>query len=953
MSRQHEELPPSSEAALRSQLLSPLVIPSSSQGFTLEEVDESSTNTNLDPTSLMRTYVQKKLSVIPTLFKNYDPGVHYVRALVAQDFESQDRPTVMRVFWDAFHGLGSDGKSPFPDVWMDWREQRQEALWRTISRQSPDLSEAAGRIDQTFPARESSRKSPFDLPSSDFAMNGAVKEYSGETKGIRASSSRQSMRAKLVDIRPRNPKSQLNLTAITLETAAANCPRTPPLGTNRHRSILQRNSISGEFAEKSSNSASYLPSSEPLSVTWAGKDMDPEESETSPSMGRTSSDLPNPPGKPFDWIRVSDGPANSYSWAKDPEYPNPTLTSKFQDESTKTPSYQSNISGVSSNSGDSTTVDFELRVKNVKKSNPRLEAHSKHLANLLLPIQVIGKGQGRTVVSRPAQSLVASPATNSLMSVLESKDIQGAGIKVHPLDTEDLPTSIYSPHTPQVLSLKSDGTISLGEYEDGPFVGMANELVTESKRTYNTEGAFHREIGGCKVLQSSQSRVQDHPSILKRTTKDIGHSNLKAPTKMLSRFSLSGLPRSLSVVDKMISPSEGSGKVLHLSPTPEESEVEDISIIPTAKPLVAPRAQTSKAPSRWAKSSLTKAIGGMIQEGVERTMPHLGRKPVAKEIPKGLPQPMTPPLKVNKSNISAPFASDNPLQLSSSASTPNIIHSAIPIGHVPRSNSIPLQKLMDITNSQRDGSGGKPTELLPWELQHSDNSDGGSLSDQFPAGSSEKHVTQTYPSAKDKSLPAVTISPMDQASLYAWAECTVIQACSDFLRAQQLSIDIALLGKEVKKWEDEKIRLSTGETKNRDKVIEFMFGMEIQCRLIEGNMKLLHFSGPGALNPANIIAAWKAIIPSLTPRTFCIPDYLVLEHFRVFEKVLGLFGPVYYDAEKFENRRAGLVRRIIRSGEAERRLLRVKRLATLREEREKAEEDLLKEVGLLTIGEED
>ena len=62
-----------------------------------------------------------------------------------------------------------------------------------------------------------------------------------------------------------------------------------------------------------------------------------------------------------------------------------------------------------------------------------------------------------------------------------------------------------------------------------------------------------------------------------------------------------------------------------------------------------------------------------------------------------------------------------------------------------------------------------------------------------------------------------------------------------FLRAQQLNLDIALLGKEVKKWEAQKIRLSTGETRRRDKVIEFMFGMEIQCKLIEGNMKYTPF----------------------------------------------------------------------------------------------------------------
>ena len=332
---------------------------------------------------------------------------------------------------------------------------------------------------------------------------------------------------------------------------------------------------------------------------------------------------------------------------------------------------------------------------------------------------------------------------------------------------------------------------------------------------------------------------------------------------------------------------------------------------------------------------------------------------------------MPPPLKVNKHNIRMPPPTTNPPQAPSSPSTLNITQPSAPIDHNPRNNASFLRGLLDITNGENHESKGKPTEVLPWETQRSDSSDNGSLFDWAPRGSGGRYVAQNFPSAKDKSLPAVTISPMDQASLYAWVECTMVQACSDFLRAQQLNLDIALLGKEVKKWEAQKVRLSTGETRRRDKVIEFMFGMEIQCKFIEGNMKYtafslqnsqfhanisarrLHFSGPAALNPANIISAWKAIIPSLSPRTYCTPDYLILEHFRVFEKVLGLFGPVYYDAENFESRRSSLVQRIMKSSDIEKHRLHMQNLASLREEREKAEGELLKEVGLLTIGEEE
>ena len=73
----------------------------------------------------------------------------------------------------------------------------------------------------------------------------------------------------------------------------------------------------------------------------------------------------------------------------------------------------------------------------------------------------------------------------------------------------------------------------------------------------------------------------------------------------------------------------------------------------------------------------------------------------------------------------------------------------------------------------------------------------------------------------------------------------------------------------------------------------------------------------------------------------------------MFEKVLGLFGPVYYDAENFESRRSTLVQRIMKSGDIEKHRLHMQNLASLREEREKAEGELLKEVGLLTIGEEE
>jgi len=206
------------------------------------------------------------------------------------------------------------------------------------------------------------------------------------------------------------------------------------------------------------------------------------------------------------------------------------------------------------------------------------------------------------------------------------------------------------------------------------------------------------------------------------------------------------------------------------------------------------------------------------------------------ETPRALPESMLSPLKVNKYKIRAPPPDANLPPIPGNPSTPNITQPSSSINHNPQNNPFP-RGLLEGTDGENNESKGKPTEMLPWETQHSKSSDKGSSSNPAPRRQRPRYVIQVVPNSKDKSLPAVTISPMDQASLYAWVECTIVQACSDFLRNQQLNIDIAHLEKEVKKWEAQKIKLSTGETRHRDKVIEFMFGIEIQCKLVEKNMK--------------------------------------------------------------------------------------------------------------------
>lgn len=112
--------------------------------------------------------------------------------------------------------------------------------------------------------------------------------------------------------------------------------------------------------------------------------------------------------------------------------------------------------------------------------------------------------------------------------------------------------------------------------------------------------------------------------------------------------------------------------------------------------------------------------------------------------------------------------------------------------------------------------------------------------------------------------------------------------------------------------------------------------------------RTLHFSGPSAMNPITTISAWKNIIPSFSPRTFCFPDYLVLEHLRVIEKVLNLFGPAYWDNKTFEKKRSETVKRIMDSGQTQKTRNAAAKMEKLQRDRERAEAQLLMEVGILS-----
>lgn len=100
------------------------------------------------------------------------------------------------------------------------------------------------------------------------------------------------------------------------------------------------------------------------------------------------------------------------------------------------------------------------------------------------------------------------------------------------------------------------------------------------------------------------------------------------------------------------------------------------------------------------------------------------------------------------------------------------------------------------------------------------------------------------------------------------------------------------------------------------------------------------------MNAITVISAWKNIIPSFYPRTFCFPDYLILEHLRVIEKVFRLFGPAYWDSTIFEMKRAQIVKRIMDAGQSWKVWSKTEKMAKLQREREKAEASLLQAVGI-------
>ena len=259
---------------------------------------------------------------------------------------------------------------------------------------------------------------------------------------------------------------------------------------------------------------------------------------------------------------------------------------------------------------------------------------------------------------------------------------------------------------------------------------------------------------------------------------------------------------------------------------------------------------------RAMKGNFTKAIGGFIQDGIGGLiqegldhMPHLGKKVRGIGIGHYAYTGSNKTIKLQSSKephrpvISAPLPTENPL-LSNSTSTPNMLLSAIPISQIPRSGSVPFQKLINPGDTvgqtparavNTNGGSAVDCEHPSWEGNQVRNFDEEHPSGQ--EGGGPEHEDMANPATIDLKPPAISISPFDQAALYGWMECAVVQACSHFLGCQKMNLDIDLLKKEVKKWREVKIKLATGEHKRRDKVMEFMFGMEVQCRLLEGNIK--------------------------------------------------------------------------------------------------------------------
>jgi len=150
----------------------------------------------------------------------------------------------------------------------------------------------------------------------------------------------------------------------------------------------------------------------------------------------------------------------------------------------------------------------------------------------------------------------------------------------------------------------------------------------------------------------------------------------------------------------------------------------------------------------------------------------------------------------------------------------------------------------------------------------------------------------------------ISLSPTRQASFYAKFELILATTVSNFLMAHADLLDRSHLNREIRTGEGGFWSLFDGPAEKRVRPDNFMFPLAIQHSLLQKNcaafVKHGAFSNHNVLavrQAAKVITGWGRIVDGLAHKTFCEPDWLLIEHLQGGEKLIQLIGNHYLSEE--------------------------------------------------------
>jgi len=150
----------------------------------------------------------------------------------------------------------------------------------------------------------------------------------------------------------------------------------------------------------------------------------------------------------------------------------------------------------------------------------------------------------------------------------------------------------------------------------------------------------------------------------------------------------------------------------------------------------------------------------------------------------------------------------------------------------------------------------------------------------------------------------ISLAPARQAHFYAQFELTVSTVISNFLTHNERLLDAAHLSREIRAWESGVWGMFEGPAQKRSRPVDFLFPLDVQQRLLHKNCDA--FAKNGAFTNRNvlvvrqaakIIAGWGRVVDGLPGKTFCEPDWLLIERLQGAEKLIQLLGNHYLSEE--------------------------------------------------------